>query len=90
MKLGPRGCTIYTNNDREVICPAFEVDVKDTTGAGDCFVAGFLAASLRGATLSEAGCFGNAVAAQTVQNIGAVTGIPGYDEVDSWMHSNRS
>ena len=41
MKLGPRGCAIYTGNE-EIICPAFEVAVKDTTGAGDCFAGAFL------------------------------------------------
>ena len=33
----------------EFHCPAFPVEVKDTTGAGDTFVAGFLAARLEGA-----------------------------------------
>ncbi|HEX3880157.1 MAG TPA: carbohydrate kinase family protein, partial [Bryobacteraceae bacterium] len=43
LKLGARGCAIYTGAD-EILCPAFDVEAKDTTGAGDCFVAGFLAA----------------------------------------------
>ena len=42
MKLGARGCAIYTA-DREFLVPAFDVEAKDTTGAGDCFVGGFLA-----------------------------------------------
>ena len=54
LKLGVRGCGIYTQRD-EYLCPAFDVAVKDTTGAGDCFVAGFLAARLDGATLPDAG-----------------------------------
>ena len=66
MKLGNRGCAIYTG-DREYLCPAFEVEARDTTGAGDCFVAGFLAAMLRGANLPEAGHFANAVAALSIR-----------------------
>ena len=77
LKLGPRGCAIYTA-DREVLCPAFDVAVKDTTGAGDCFVAGFLAAHLRGASLEEAGRFANAVGAFSVQCVGAATGVRGF------------
>jgi sugar/nucleoside kinase (ribokinase family) len=88
MKLGRRGCAIYTDAG-EIICPAFEVDAKDTTGAGDCFVAGFLSALLRGADLAEAGRFANAVAALSVQKIGAVTGVPPRAEVEAWMRSPR-
>ncbi|MCU1327538.1 MAG: PfkB domain protein [Bryobacterales bacterium] len=86
LKLGSRGCGIYTR-DEQHLCPAFNVPVKDTTGAGDCFVAGFLAARLAGASLPDAGCFANAVAALTVQNIGAVMGIRRYSDVQAWMQS---
>jgi len=84
LKLGPRGCGIYTA-DREVRCAAFDVEVKDTTGAGDCFVAGFLAAYLRGASLAEAGRFGNAVGAFSVQSVGGSTGVRSFEETESWM-----
>jgi sugar/nucleoside kinase (ribokinase family) len=84
MKLGARGCAIYTG-DREFLCPAFDVEAKDTTGAGDCFVAGFLAALLRDASLAEAGEFANAVAAFSVQSLGGVAGVRPYSEVESWM-----
>jgi sugar/nucleoside kinase (ribokinase family) len=84
MKLGPLGCAIYTG-EREVRCPAFDVPVKDTTGAGDCFVAGFLAAHLRGASLAEAGRFANAVGAFSVQCVGAATGVRSFQETESWM-----
>jgi sugar/nucleoside kinase (ribokinase family) len=88
IKLGRCGCAIYTDA-REIICPAFEVDAKDTTGAGDCFVAGFLSALLSGADLADAGHFANAVAALSVQKIGAVTGVPPRAEVEAWMRSAR-
>ena len=55
----------------------------------DCFVAGFLSALLRGADLAEAGRFANAVAALSVQKIGAVTGVPPRAEVEAWMLSPR-
>lgn len=86
LKLGPLGCAIYTGG-REIRCPAFEVEVKDTTGAGDCFVAGFLAAWLRGASLEEAGRFANAVGAFSVQCVGAATGVRGFEETENWMRS---
>ncbi len=88
LKLGPRGCAIYTS-EGETLVPAFEVPVQDTTGAGDCFVAGFLAAWLRGATLEEAGRFANAVGALSVQRVGATAGLLTYEEALAWMRSAR-
>jgi sugar/nucleoside kinase (ribokinase family) len=84
MKLGGRGCAIYTE-EQEILRPAFPVPVKDTTGAGDCFVAGFLDARQRGASWAEAGEFGNAVGALSVQKLGAVTGVISRAETEAWM-----
>jgi sugar/nucleoside kinase (ribokinase family) len=86
MKLGPRGCAIYSG-DEEILCPAFDVSVKDTTGAGDCFVAGFLAARQRGADWAQAGQFANAAAALSVQKLGAVAGMLPFGEIESWMRT---
>lgn len=86
MKLSGRGCAIYTEG-REILCPAYRVPVKDTTGAGDCFVAGFLNARQAGASWAEAGEFGNAVAALSVQKLGAVTGVVSRAETEGWMAS---
>ena len=86
MKLSSRGCAIYAEG-REIFCPAFEVNAVDTTGAGDCFVAGFLAARQRGASWEEAGRWGNAVAALSVQKLGAVTGLLPWTATEAWMKS---
>ncbi len=88
MKLSGRGCAIYTEG-QEIICPAFDVKAVDTTGAGDCFVAGFLTARQRGASWAEAGRFGNAVAALSVGKLGAVTGVLPFNETEAWMESAR-
>ena len=88
MKLGSRGCAIYTG-DGKIVCPGFDVDVLDTTGAGDRFAAGYLAALSRGATWPEAGAYANAVAAQSVQKIGAVAGLRSHSETETWIRSAR-
>lgn len=88
MKLGERGCAIYTGTG-EFICPAFEVAARDTTGAGDSFAAGFLTARQRGASWAEAGEFANAVAALSVQKLGAVAGVLSFDETQEWMSRCR-
>lgn len=88
IKLGHRGCAISTPAG-EFVCPAFEVDAKDTTGAGDCFVGAFLAALSRKMSLAEAGQFANAMAAITVQHVGGVAGLHPYPDVQQWMQSAR-
>jgi 2-dehydro-3-deoxygluconokinase len=48
------------------------VRVVDSTGAGDSFNAAYLAARLRGATISEAAHAGNVLAGAVVQVAGAI------------------
>jgi sugar/nucleoside kinase (ribokinase family) len=69
--------------------PAFDVPVKDTTGAGDCFVAGFLASWLRGTPLEEAGRFANAVGALSVQCVGASAGVRTFEWTQDWLRSAK-
>ena len=49
---------------------ALPITVRDTTGAGDSFIAGFLAARLSGKSISECLGSGHAAAAQTCQIFG--------------------
>lgn len=84
MKLSNRGCAVFTDGET-VESPAFPVQAIDSTGAGDCFVAGFLAALHRGGGFNDAARFANAVGALNVQSVGAVTGLRSYDEVLAWM-----
>ncbi len=88
MKLSRQGCAIYTGSS-EILCPAFEVECRDTTGAGDCFVAGFLSALHRGATLEAAGIYANAVGALSVQQIGAVAGVRPHAEIEAWVRTAK-
>jgi ribokinase len=50
--------------------PSFKTKVRDTTGAGDAFDAGFLMGVAQGVSLEERGRLGNAVAALTISNPG--------------------
>jgi ribokinase len=65
--------------------PAFEVDVVDTTGAGDAFDAGFIvAARLRGLGIDDALAYANAVAAVKVTRPGA-RAVPTHEEVLAFL-----
>jgi sugar/nucleoside kinase (ribokinase family) len=52
MKLGPRGAAAILNDQFYTMAPP-DVQVVDTTGAGDAFDAGFIDAWLSGATIEE-------------------------------------
>ncbi len=84
LKLGEQGCLLSDEDEREVI-PAFFVDVADTTGAGDAFVAGYLAGLRTGLPATDAARFANAVAALSVQHPGAIEGIRSLPDTLEWM-----
>ncbi len=72
IKLGADGCWLV-GEDLEIHLPGEPVDtVLDTTGAGDAFAAGLLAALRQGAALEEACRAGIRQGAETVQFLGAV------------------
>lgn len=56
--------------------PGFEVDVVDTTGAGDAFVAALISSRRADRSLEETLEFANAVAAQVTTEPGAMTALP--------------
>ncbi|MGD2158314.1 MAG: carbohydrate kinase family protein [Anaerolineales bacterium] len=76
VKLGSQGCWLE-NDDFAQRVPAPQVRVVDTTGAGDAFAAGFIAAILRGEALVEACRAGNHAGARIVTRLGAV---------EAWFH----
>src|SRR5579884_1786919 len=88
VKLGAAGCFILAGEE-SIASPAFQVPVVDTTGAGDCFAGGFLAALQRGASYIEAAQFANAVGALSVQKLGGTTGLMTFDETAAWAASQQ-
>ena len=75
---------------REFRTPAFAIPCVDSTGAGDVFRGGFIAALLRGGSgmpLEDALQYANAVAALKCRALGARAGIPRAEEVDELLGS---
>lgn len=75
IKRGKTGCLIHTK-DKLLALPAYPVGkAVDSTGAGDSFVAGFLAGLRRGFTVEECGIFANAAASCAVESLGSTQGV---------------
>jgi sugar/nucleoside kinase (ribokinase family) len=85
-KLGAAGALISWNG-KKLAAPAFAIEARDTTGAGDCWVGGFLAALSHGLDVGEAARVANAVAALSVQQFGSVAGLRNWSETLAWMAS---
>ena len=85
--LGPQGC--YLENARGACrVPAPAVRPVDTTGAGDAFNGGFVAALAEGKDLFEACAFGNAVSNLAVTKMGTSVAMPHRAEVDAFIAAN--
>ena len=78
LKMGAEGCLLASAGTRRRV-PACPVNVVDTTGAGDCFDAGFLAGLVHGMPPEQAAEIAAAAAAACIGHIGASTGIPPFE-----------
>ncbi|HOF18264.1 MAG TPA: carbohydrate kinase family protein [Phycisphaerae bacterium] len=73
--------------ERELLAPCLEVRVAGTTGAGDCTIAGFLAALLHGLGPEQAAGAAVATGAFNVEAPDATSGIPPWDRVQARLDS---
>jgi len=74
-KQGRHGSVLATGNSRLKL-PAFDVEVKDSTGAGDCFNAGVVLGRLVGLSWGASLALGNALGGlATAQDGGALTTV---------------
>jgi ribokinase len=76
---GEAGSFTFTR-DEQFHTPAFEVEVLDTTGAGDVFHGAYLVGLLRGWDVRLSAQFAAAVAALKCAKLGGRKGIPGIAE----------
>ncbi|MEQ1728625.1 MAG: carbohydrate kinase family protein, partial [Vicinamibacterales bacterium] len=74
---------------REIRTPSFPVTCVDSTGAGDAFHGGFVAACLRkpDGELEDVLAYANAVAALNCRGLGARGGLPTPAEVNAMLMS---
>jgi len=84
IKMGEKGILVLSDNTYFEV-PVYDVDVVDTSGAGDAFVAGFLAGLSKQWDVERCARFGNAVASFCVQSIGTTTGIRSFEEMQKFQ-----
>ena len=89
---GRSGCWYLGGATGEVPrhCPAFPVDVIDTTGCGDVFHGAYAAALAEGVDLPARVVFASAVAALKATRRGGQAGIPSRGAVDEFLAESAS
>ncbi len=71
----------YFNGEKVINIPSHKVKVVDTTGAGDSFNGAFSVGIVNGMKLYEAIKYGNLVASQVIQKLGAQTSMPYAEDI---------
>jgi sugar/nucleoside kinase (ribokinase family) len=93
--LGEQGAVCYGRRPRQIAdadttmaaawAPSFNVDVVDTTGAGDAFASGFISSLVEGRSIAECLTRGNACAAMAIGRVGAREALPTQEELEMFL-----
>ena len=84
--LGANGALLVAD-EKVTHVPTFNVDVVDTTAAGDAFIGGLAAALLKGKSLEDAVRYGNASGALAVTKFGAQPSLPRAEDVENLINA---
>ncbi len=85
IKRGEKGSYLLNWDGDEIHVPAFRSRVVDTTGAGDCFCAGFIKGLSLGWNLRDCMKLGNSAGAFAVRALGATAGIKNFAQIRSLL-----
>ncbi len=89
LKLGDQG-SFYDDGAQQIYQPAFPVEMRDSTAAGDIFNAGLAVALTEGRSIGSALEFANAAAAISVTRVGAQASTPTRAEVEHFLGSRTT
>jgi ribokinase len=82
--LGKEGVSFIENGKKQQV-ESFNVDVKDTTGAGDTFNGAFVTCLAKGLSIAETVEYANAAAALSITKVGAQEGMPTKEMVEKFI-----
>jgi sugar/nucleoside kinase (ribokinase family) len=86
--LGDRGA-VAGGREEVIESPAFQVAVRDTTGAGDVFHAAFIWGLLEGMSGVRTLQVANAAAAMNCRAFGAQGGLPSREELEDFLRARK-
>jgi sugar/nucleoside kinase (ribokinase family) len=89
VKLGAAGCYVESPQG-SFTSPGIAVQPVDTTGAGDCFAAGFLAAICRGQSLTLAAREANATGALATLGLGGADSAPSVGQLEDFLREHST
>jgi 5-dehydro-2-deoxygluconokinase len=94
LKQGPMGCVVFPGAipkrlDDGIRGPGFPVDVYNTLGAGDAFMAGFLRGWLKGEAIETTCAWANACGAIAVSRLLCSPEYPTFDELQFFLKGPR-
>lgn len=85
LKMGAQGSRVYSAGGERLIVPALSVPVIDANGAGDAYVAGFLAGIVQGRDLEACARLATVVGAMCVSALGTTAGIGTLEQAQALM-----
>ncbi len=91
IKLGSKGSYLRCEGEStgRIFSPFYVENPVDTTGAGDSFCSGFLAAYASGKSVDECMVFANATGAQCVMKKGATEGINSFGDTVEFINKRN-
>lgn len=85
-KMGAEG-SMLVDKERRIRIPTFAVDAYDTTGCGDAYCAGFIAALANGRNVENACRFASATAALVATGLGSDAGVVDFARTEEAMNT---
>ena len=85
LKMGGQGSRVYSRDGTRLQIPALAVPLVDANGAGDAYVAGFLAGVAKDWNLEQCARLATAVGAMCVGALGTTTGIGSMEQAQTLM-----
>lgn len=84
LTMGGDGVSLAVRGEDEVVLPAYDIDVVDTTGCGDAFTSGFISGLLDHLDVLTAAERGLACGSLVATDLGSDAGIENLDQVEEF------
>jgi sugar/nucleoside kinase (ribokinase family) len=87
ISLGENGSFVMTRDGRQFTVPAFEVQVRDTSGCGDSYTGGFIAGLVRDWDLLDCAKLATATAAIVATGLGSGANLVSFEDTIKAMNT---